>query len=56
EDKDRYNRLLRWIWFEDKLVNEQLVFEGLAIAKFYENNEKYQNQIGKKTSFTKVLL
>jgi len=51
EDKDRYNRLLRWVWLEDKLVNEQLVMEGLAIAKFYENNEKYQNRIANAEAF-----
>jgi len=32
-DKDKYRRYLRWIWLDDKLVNEQLVADGLAIAR-----------------------
>ncbi len=32
-DKDKYKRYLRWIWLDDTLINEQLVSEGLAVAR-----------------------
>ncbi|UCD20907.1 MAG: thermonuclease family protein [archaeon] len=45
ENKDRYDRLLRWVWLDGSLVNAEIVGEGLAIAKFYNEDEKYQNMI-----------
>lgn len=32
-DRDKYSRLLRWIWLNSTLINAQLVAEGLAIAR-----------------------
>ncbi len=46
DNKDRYNRLLRWIWLNDNLINMQIVAEGVAIARF-EQPSKYQEQIAK---------
>ena len=43
-DKDKYNRYLRWIWLGDKLINEQLVSDGLAIARISDET-KYAGQI-----------
>jgi len=43
-DKDRYGRLLRYVYIDDQMVNELLVKEGIAIAKEYPPDVKYQNR------------
>ncbi len=35
-DRDKYGRLLRYIWVDDVFVNEQMVETGLALARRYE--------------------
>ncbi len=35
-ERDQYDRLLRYVWSDEVFVNEQLVEEGLAIARRYE--------------------
>ncbi|MCS7134680.1 MAG: thermonuclease family protein [Candidatus Pacearchaeota archaeon] len=45
QDKDQYGRLLRWIWLNGSLINEEIVLEGYAIAKFFGENKKYQARI-----------
>jgi micrococcal nuclease len=43
DDRDRYNRLLRYIWFEDgRLFNMQMVLEGYAYEYTYQIPYKYQ--------------
>lgn len=44
-EKDRYGRLLRYIWIEDTLINELLVREGFAHSSSYPPDIKYQNQL-----------
>jgi micrococcal nuclease len=44
DDKDQYDRLLRYVWLDDSLVNLELVQQGFAIARFYDNM-KYMNEI-----------
>lgn len=44
EDRDQYGRLLRWIWLNDSLINLEMVKEGFAVSRFYENS-KYQKEI-----------
>lgn len=34
-DVDRYGRLLRYVWVDDLLINQQLVSEGYALARSY---------------------
>jgi len=46
-DRDQYQRLLRYIWFEGKNMSVEMVREGLAIAKTYPPNTKYQEEIAK---------
>jgi micrococcal nuclease len=45
EDLDQYGRQLRYVFIGGKNINEQLVVEGLAIARFYPENQKYKDQI-----------
>lgn len=41
-NRDKYGRLLRYVWIDGVLVNEQLVLEGFAEEKAYEPDTKYQ--------------
>lgn len=44
KDKDQYKRYLRYIFINNTNINLQMVEEGLAIARFYEDR-KYQKEI-----------
>jgi len=46
-DKDQYGRYLRYVWLNDTLINAEIVKEGLAIAKQFDPNTKYQYLIAK---------
>ena len=43
-EKDKYGRLLRYIWVDDVLINELLVREGYAQSSSYPPDVKYQNR------------
>jgi len=45
EDKDMYERRLRYIFLNGENINLQLVKEGLAVARFYPENQKYKEEI-----------
>lgn len=47
EDKDQYDRYLRYIFLDGKNINLQLVEEGMAVARFYPENQKYKEEIVK---------
>lgn len=42
---DRYGRLLRYVWLDGRMVNEQLVAEGFAQAVSFPPDIKYQDQL-----------
>ena len=44
-DKDRYDRLLRYIWLGDVLINLEMVRLGYANSYTYPPDVKYQDQI-----------
>ena len=45
-DRDRYGRLLRYVWVEDKvLINSLLVSKGYARVSIFEPDMKYQEQL-----------
>ena len=44
EDKDRYDRLLRYVYVEGEMVNLQMVRDGLAVVYIIPPNEKYREQ------------
>lgn len=46
-DKDKYNRLLRYVWLGDVFVNLELVKQGFAYSYSYPPDVKYQDQINK---------
>ncbi len=41
-NRDTFGRLLRYVWLNGELVNEQLVLSGLAVSKTYEPDTRYQ--------------
>lgn len=45
EDKDQYQRYLRYIFLNGKNINLQMVEEGLAVARFSPENTKYKTEI-----------
>ena len=46
-DRDKYNRLLRYIWVDDVLINLELVKQGFAYSYSYPPDIKYQEQFVK---------
>ncbi|MBI4281788.1 thermonuclease family protein [Candidatus Uhrbacteria bacterium] len=41
EDRDKYHRLLRYVWLGDTMINEQLVTDGYAQTMTITPNVKY---------------
>jgi len=46
-DRDKYNRLLRYVWADDTLINLELVKQGFAYSYSYPPDIKYQDQFVK---------
>lgn len=44
-DRDKYKRLLRYVWLGDTLINQELVAQGFAKSYSYPPDIKYQEQI-----------
>ena len=44
EDKDRYGRILRYIYVDGEMVNLQMVREGLAVVYIIPPNGNYKDQ------------
>lgn len=44
-ETDRYDRLLRYVWLDGRMINEQLVQEGFANATPYPPDVKYQERL-----------
>ncbi|MDI6721015.1 MAG: thermonuclease family protein [Candidatus Aenigmarchaeota archaeon] len=47
ENKDRYKRLLRYVFYNGTFINELLVAEGYAHLYFIEPNTKYNDVLKK---------
>ncbi len=45
EDADQYGRKLRYIFLDGANINEKMAAEGLAVARFYPENQKYKSEI-----------
>ncbi len=44
-ETDKYNRLLRYVYVDDTMVNAELVRQGLAQVKAYPPDTKYQDYL-----------
>lgn len=44
QERDRYGRLLAYVWLGEELVNEQLIKHGLARVAVFPPNTKYVDQ------------
>lgn len=48
EERDKYGRLLAYVWLDGKNINEELLKKGLArVAYVYEPNTKYLDEFKK---------
>jgi micrococcal nuclease len=45
EDLDQYGRKLRYVFLNGENINKKMIVEGLAIARFYPENQKYKDEI-----------
>lgn len=43
--KDKYNRVLAWVFVDDKLLQEDLVLKGLAKVKYIYDDYKYVGRL-----------
>lgn len=43
--KDKYNRVLAWVFVDDKLLQEDLISKGYAQVKYIYDDYKYVNQL-----------
>lgn len=46
-DKDKYGRLLRFVYVGDTFVNAEMIKRGYAIPRFYPPDERYKEQFEK---------
>lgn len=46
-EADRYNRQLRYVWVNGRMINEQLVAEGYAFARSFPPDVKHQELFNK---------
>src|SRR3989338_7970596 len=43
ENEDQYDRILRYVYVNDAMINLLMIEEGLAVAYIYEPNVKYRS-------------
>lgn len=43
--KDKYDRVLAWIWVDDKLIQEEIISNGLAKTYMLQKNYKYYDKL-----------
>ncbi|KIL48754.1 thermonuclease [Jeotgalibacillus alimentarius] len=43
-ERDRYGRLLAYVWLDDQMLNEMILKEGLARVSVYPPNTKYVDE------------
>lgn len=43
--RDKYDRLLAYVWMDGQMFNQSLVEQGLAEAKSYPPNTRYQKRL-----------
>lgn len=55
EPKDRYERRLAYLWSDGKLLNEQLVAEGLVLAVPRSPNIKYDQRLHRAQEKARIL-
>ena len=45
QEKDRFGRILAYVWHDGNLVNEQLVTQGYVLADLNSSNGKYSQRL-----------
>ena len=54
KDKDRYGRLLRFVFLDNKLINLKLVEKGLAHTFFIGNCYRYRTELSKAQKYARL--
>lgn len=44
-EKDKYDRVLAWIWVDEKLIQEEILSNGLAKTYMLQKNYKYYDKL-----------
>ncbi len=55
ERKDDFDRLLAYVWVQNRLINLQLVQEGYALADSRPPNDRYKRQLDRAQSIARLL-
>lgn len=55
EEKDRFGRRLAYLWHEGKLVNEQLVAQGHALADLNWSDSKYRQRLVRAQEYARLM-
>ena len=55
EETDQYDRRLGYIWRDRKLVNEQIVAAGYALAALRSPNTKYNQRLLEAQEFARIM-
>jgi micrococcal nuclease len=45
--KDNYDRILAYVWLDDRLINAELVREGLVLADSWQPNQKHDELLAR---------
>lgn len=53
-DKDKYERLLRYVWADNLLVNEVLVLDGYAVANVFQPDTAYAQRLYRAQHFARI--
>src|SRR5437762_3817893 len=53
QEKDRYNRVLAYVFVEDIFVNEKIIQQGLAITDFMQKNMLYEERLQNAQTYAK---
>lgn len=55
ETKDQFDRQLAYVWQDGKLLNEQLLLEGLALFRPPSLNRKYDQRLERAQEYARVM-
>ncbi len=55
QEKDSFGRYLAYVWYNGKLLNEELVKEGLVLAAPRSPNNKYDARIARAQEYARIM-
>ncbi|NEQ28022.1 MAG: thermonuclease family protein, partial [Microcoleus sp. SIO2G3] len=55
QEKDSFGRWLAYVWYDGKLLNEQLVKEGYVLSAPRSPNDKYDERIARAQEYARIM-